>query len=82
MPCPLCASGNQAEFGAEVLIHFPGLKNLDQLPVWVFPKLLICLDCGSARFITPEGALALLAKGIPTGEALVSDRVAFQLKTA
>jgi len=82
MPCPLCASGNQAEFGAEILIHFSGLKNLDQLPVWVFPKLSVCLDCGSSRFITPEGALAQLAKGTTTGEAAISDRVAFQRKTA
>jgi hypothetical protein len=82
MPCLLCASGNQAEFGAEILIHFPGLRNLDQQPVWVFPKLLICLDCGSSRFITPEGALALLSKRTATGEAAISDRVAFQRKTA
>jgi hypothetical protein len=81
MPCPLCASGNQAEFGAEMLIHFPGLANLDKLPVWVFPKLSICLDCGSSRFITPESALALLAKGTP-GEAGISGPEVFQRKTA
>ena len=35
MSCLLCASGKQAEFGSEILIHFRGLKNLDKPPVWL-----------------------------------------------
>lgn len=62
MSCLLCGSGNQAEFGGEILIHFKGLKNLAKPPVWVFPKLLVCLDCGSSRFMTPESELVLLAR--------------------
>jgi hypothetical protein len=42
----LCGSGNQAELAAEMVIHFSGVKNLDKPGVWVFPKLLVCLDCG------------------------------------
>jgi hypothetical protein len=38
MSRPLCASGNQAEFGGEILIHFRNLKNLDKPSVRVFPK--------------------------------------------
>lgn len=76
MSCLLCASGNQAEFGGEILIHFRGLKNLDKTPVWVFPKLLVCLDCGSSRFMTPESELALLARGTPASEGSIPDRVA------
>jgi hypothetical protein len=53
MSCPLCVSGNQAELTAEVVIHFSGLKNLDNPGVWVFPKLLVCLDCGYSHFTVP-----------------------------
>jgi hypothetical protein len=74
MSCLLCASGNQAEFGGEILIHFRGLKNLDKPPFWVFPKLLVCLDCGSSRFMTPESELALLARGAPAREGSINPR--------
>jgi hypothetical protein len=60
MSCLSCASGNQAEFTGEVNIHFPGLKNLDKPSIFVFPKLLVCLDCGCSWFTTPETELALL----------------------
>jgi hypothetical protein len=76
MSCPLPASGNQAEFGGEILIHFRGLKNLDKPSVWVFPKLFVCLDCGSSRFMTPESELALLARGTPPSECSIPGPVA------
>ena len=76
MSCLSCASGNQAEFGGEILIHFSGLENLDKPPVWVFPKLLVCLDCGFSRFMTPESELALLARGASAREGSIPDRVA------
>jgi hypothetical protein len=63
MSCLLCGSGIQAEFAAEMVIHFPGLKNVDQPHVWVFPKVLVCLDCGFSQFTVPESGLALLAAG-------------------
>ena len=69
MSCLLCASGNHGEFGTEILIHFRGLKNLDRPIVWLFPKLLVCLDCGFSRFTIPEPELALLAGGTATTEA-------------
>jgi hypothetical protein len=28
----------------------------------VFPKLLVCLDCGSSSFMTPTGEVARLAE--------------------
>jgi hypothetical protein len=68
MSCLLCASGKQAEFGSEILIHFRGLKNLDKPPVWLFPKVLVCLDCGFSRFTTLPSELALLAGGTVTSE--------------
>jgi hypothetical protein len=30
MSCLTCASTDQREFGTEILVHFPGLKNLEQ----------------------------------------------------
>jgi hypothetical protein len=68
MPCMSCASANQAEFGSEILIHFPGLRNLAKPPVWAFPKLLICLDCGFSPFHVEQGELAALAEGTATSE--------------
>jgi hypothetical protein len=62
MICPLCASGNQAEFTAEVLVHYSGLKNLDKPGVWVFPKFSVCLDCGFSQFTIAEAELSLLAQ--------------------
>jgi len=61
MSCPVCASSNQAEFSAEINIHFSGLKNLDRPSVLVFPKVVVCLDCGFAEFTVPEDKLPHLA---------------------
>jgi hypothetical protein len=54
---------NRKKFGGEVAIHFPGLKNIDKPVVWVFPELVICLDCGIAQFTVPEAELRLLREG-------------------
>lgn len=69
MYCPSCRSSNQAEFTTEMMIHFSGLKNIDKPGVLVFPKVSVCLDCGSSRFATPKTKLALLARGTPTSAA-------------
>jgi hypothetical protein len=77
MSCLLCGSGNQAELTAEMLIHFSGLKNLDKPGVWVFPKLLVCLDCGCSHFTVPEKELASISHtleiGYPTLESSAGD---------
>jgi hypothetical protein len=44
-------------------IHFPGLKNIDKPVVWVFPELVVCLNCGTAEFAVPKEELRQLAKG-------------------
>jgi len=62
MPCSSCLSNNQAEFPAEINIHFPGSDSFTKPTVWVFPKVVVCLDCGCSRFITPENELARLAR--------------------
>jgi hypothetical protein len=63
MPCKSCGSANQSKFTAEMAIHFPGLKNLHKPVVWVFPKLVVCLECGTAEFAVPEAELRRLAEG-------------------
>jgi len=59
MQCKACGSHNQAEFNAEINVHFPGLKNVDMPAVLVFPKLLLCLDCGFTEFTLSETELHL-----------------------
>jgi hypothetical protein len=61
--CKSCGSDKQSKFTAEIAIHSPGPKDLDQPIVWVFPKLMVCLDCGTAEFAVPEAELRVLAKG-------------------
>jgi hypothetical protein len=71
MVCAICASGNQAEFAAEIHVHFSELKNLGKPGAFVFPKLLVCMDCGFSRFTTPRTELALLAGSTPPRETSI-----------
>jgi hypothetical protein len=59
MPCKSCGSVNQQKFSGEIFIHFP---DIDKPNVWVFPELVVCLDCGTAEFAVPEEELRQLAK--------------------
>ena len=62
MACTFCTSSNQTEFPAEVHIHFPHLRNGGKPGVFVFPRLLVCLDCGSSSFTIAASELAELAR--------------------
>jgi hypothetical protein len=62
MSCTLCCSVNEAEFSAEMMIHFSGRKHLTKRGVLTFPEMLVCLDCGSTRFRIPETELKLLRR--------------------
>jgi hypothetical protein len=66
MSCKSCKSEDQSIFNGEIAIHFPGLKGLDKPIVWVFPKLVVCLDCGFTEFAIPETELRQLAEGDST----------------
>ena len=63
MHCKSCGSLNQGTFTGEVAIHFPGLQNIDKPIVWVFPQLIVCLNCGTTEFAVPKSELRQLAKG-------------------
>jgi len=60
MICKACGGRDQEECGAEVNVHIPGRKGLDKPAVLVFPKLVVCLDCGFTEFTIPENDLRLL----------------------
>ena len=54
---------NQRTLNGEIAIHFSGLKGLDKPIVWVYPKLLACMNCGFTEFAIPETDLRRLAEG-------------------
>jgi hypothetical protein len=75
MPCPSCAQDNQAEFQSEMMLHFGGLENLDVSGVLLFPKLLVCLDCGTALFTVPEAELVACRRHSGNSTSLKNARV-------
>ena len=62
MACKSCQSEYQRNLNGEIAIHFPGLQGLDKPIVWVFPKLLVCLQCGFTEFEIPGTELRQLAE--------------------
>jgi hypothetical protein len=66
MYCKSCGSTNRGKFNGEIAIHLPGQKTSTKPVVWVFPRLVVCLDCGTAEFAVPEAELHELAKGVAT----------------
>jgi len=55
--CRSCQSGDQVEFPSEINIHLPGIANLDKPAVFLFPSILICLNCGFSEFVIGEPEL-------------------------
>ena len=47
--CRSCPVGHVVELGAEVCLHFPGLKGSDVEPIFVFPTLRVCICCGAIQ---------------------------------
>ena len=68
MICRSCHS-HRSEFSAEISVHFPGWSGLTKPPVWVFPKMQVCLKCGSTEFVIPAGELSELVAGLRDLEA-------------
>jgi hypothetical protein len=63
MPCNACGSGSQKTFSAEMAIHFLELKDVDKSVVWIFPEVIVCLDCGLTEFFVPKDELRRLQQG-------------------
>jgi len=62
MACRRCSSDNESKFSVEMNFHFPGVEGLDKPTVWVFPDVVVCLDCGFAEFTVPQRELRTLAE--------------------
>jgi len=62
MACKACGSERVSTFNGEVAVHRPELGGLNESVVWVFPKLLVCLNCGLAQFAVPEPELSVLVQ--------------------
>ena len=62
MKCAKCSSHGLADFSAEVMIHGIGSENINFPGVMIFPKLLVCLACGSSQFVIPEAELLELIR--------------------
>jgi hypothetical protein len=59
--CQRCVSLELRKFSAEINIHFPGYEGLAKPTVWVFPQVVVCLDCGFAQFSISQSELQRLA---------------------
>jgi hypothetical protein len=59
MSCKRCPSENQKRFSAEIAIHLPGMSTPH---IFLFPMLLVCLDCGLTEFSIPETELRRFTK--------------------
>jgi hypothetical protein len=47
-----------------MILHFSGIKNLDEPGVWIFPKLFVCMDCGYSHFTIQEPRWRPLQKSL------------------
>jgi hypothetical protein len=61
--CVRCGSSNVKKFNAEANIHFTVQKDVTQTSVFVFPRFLICLECGLLEGTLSESELRSLREG-------------------
>ncbi len=57
MSCRLCASENQGRFPTEIAFHLSGPCTPH---IFLFPRVVVCLDCGFTEFSIPETDLQRL----------------------
>jgi hypothetical protein len=58
MSCTRCLSLHQTELNTEINLHFRSLPNLGDPGILVFPRVLVCLDCGLSQFVMEPRELA------------------------
>jgi hypothetical protein len=68
MSCLACASSNYVELSAAIVLNSAALENEESACVELFPKVLVCLDCGFTRFNVSPPELVSLAAGTQTAE--------------
>jgi hypothetical protein len=59
MSCKSCSSGNLRNFPTEIAVH---LKGIGRPHVFVFPEILVCLNCGFSELEVAEDKLKVLAE--------------------
>jgi len=69
MSCRQCSSDHLSTFSTETNVHFPGRGGLDMPTVWMFPEVVVCLDCGFAEFVVPKNELHALVEGLTRAQA-------------
>ena len=74
--CANCGSAKLQTFSTEANIHFPGPANLARASVFVFPKMIICLDCGQITSKLSENELRMLRQGAATATDSCKDSAA------
>jgi hypothetical protein len=60
VPCEICGSTRHKTLIAEMGIRCTGLAGIDKPAVWVSPHPVVCMNCGTAKFVVPEAELRLL----------------------
>ena len=58
MSCRVCSAEKESRFATEIAIHLPGLS----MPVFLFPKVVVCMVCGFTEFSISETELRRLSE--------------------
>jgi hypothetical protein len=72
--CSSCAASHLVELNAEVGMHFPGLKGMEIEPILAYPKLRVCLYCGSIQSDLSAEELSRVKEGAARFEAVSEAR--------
>jgi len=62
MLCKACKSGNLQKLEGELSASLPGINALNIPPLYVCQSVVVCLDCGFAELVIPQGELQILKK--------------------
>jgi predicted nucleic-acid-binding Zn-ribbon protein len=55
--CCACGSTELRTYSSELALHTLGRGDLDKSPLFLFPQVPTCRDCGAARFTVPVSEL-------------------------
>lgn len=61
--CKAFASVNVIELATETYLHFRGLRGLSVEPIFLFPKTVVCLDCGFMWSILAQQEIEQVRRG-------------------